>query len=174
MALEVVGIERLLDPGQVELLEGAAGPRGFLAIPLLVGIDHEREIVAQVKAGATTYEIELGITEPMFASAAPEVDDGTGMGVSTRSPVALTTDQQLLVLALAEHALRRTGSGPSSLPTSSEAARRLGWPDRRFNKKLDQVCQKLAKAGVQNAKIHGMWENAPTQATDLTAVYWDE
>ena len=32
----------------------------------------------------------------------------------------------------------------------------------------------LAKAGVQNAKIHGMWENAPTQATDLTAVYWDE
>jgi len=32
----------------------------------------------------------------------------------------------------------------------------------------------LAKAGVQNAKLHGLWENAPTQATDLTAVYWDE
>ena len=32
----------------------------------------------------------------------------------------------------------------------------------------------LAKIGVENAKLHGLWENAPTQATDLTAVYWDE
>ncbi|MEX0628530.1 MAG: ABC transporter substrate-binding protein [Cucumibacter sp.] len=32
----------------------------------------------------------------------------------------------------------------------------------------------LAKTGVANAKIHGMWENSPTQANDLTAVYWDE
>jgi peptide/nickel transport system substrate-binding protein len=32
----------------------------------------------------------------------------------------------------------------------------------------------LAKVGVERAKLHGLWENAPTQATDLTAVYWDE
>ncbi|MDP1729914.1 MAG: ABC transporter substrate-binding protein [Devosia sp.] len=32
----------------------------------------------------------------------------------------------------------------------------------------------LAKAGVQNAKLKGMWVNAPTQATDLTGVYWEE
>src|SRR5690606_35006614 len=32
----------------------------------------------------------------------------------------------------------------------------------------------LATAGVQNAKLEGMWVNAPTQATDLTAVYWEE
>ncbi|MCF6272947.1 MAG: ABC transporter substrate-binding protein [Rhodobacteraceae bacterium] len=31
----------------------------------------------------------------------------------------------------------------------------------------------LAKTGVANADIRGLWENAPTQATDLTAVYWD-
>jgi peptide/nickel transport system substrate-binding protein len=31
----------------------------------------------------------------------------------------------------------------------------------------------LAKTGVANAKIHGLWENSPTQANDLTAVYWD-
>lgn len=30
----------------------------------------------------------------------------------------------------------------------------------------------LAKTGVANAKIEGLWENAPTQATDLTAVHW--
>ncbi len=32
----------------------------------------------------------------------------------------------------------------------------------------------LAKVGVENAKLTGLWENAPTQATDLTAVSWTE
>jgi peptide/nickel transport system substrate-binding protein len=30
----------------------------------------------------------------------------------------------------------------------------------------------LAKTGVANAKIEGLWENSPTQANDLTAVRW--
>ncbi len=30
----------------------------------------------------------------------------------------------------------------------------------------------LAKVGVANAKIEGLWENAPTQANDLTEVRW--
>ena len=30
----------------------------------------------------------------------------------------------------------------------------------------------LAKTGVANAKIEGLWENAPTQANDLTGVRW--
>ena len=32
----------------------------------------------------------------------------------------------------------------------------------------------LAKTGVANAKILGLWENAPTQANDLTGVSWSE
>ena len=32
----------------------------------------------------------------------------------------------------------------------------------------------LAKTGVANAKINGLWENAPTQANDLTGVSWSE
>jgi peptide/nickel transport system substrate-binding protein len=32
----------------------------------------------------------------------------------------------------------------------------------------------LAKTGVANAKIEGLWENSPTQANDLTAVRWTE
>jgi len=31
----------------------------------------------------------------------------------------------------------------------------------------------LPKIGVENAKLKGMWENAPTQATDLTGVSWE-
>ncbi len=32
----------------------------------------------------------------------------------------------------------------------------------------------LAALTVANAKVVGLWENAPTQATDLTAVYWED
>ncbi len=32
----------------------------------------------------------------------------------------------------------------------------------------------LAKTGVANAKLKGLWPNSPTQANDLTAVYWAE
>lgn len=32
----------------------------------------------------------------------------------------------------------------------------------------------MARTGVANAKIVGLWKNAPTQANDLTGVYWSE
>ena len=32
----------------------------------------------------------------------------------------------------------------------------------------------LAKTGVANSALKGLWENAPTQANDLTGVYWEE
>ena len=32
----------------------------------------------------------------------------------------------------------------------------------------------LAKTGVANANIDGLWQNAPTQANDLTQVYWKD
>lgn len=32
----------------------------------------------------------------------------------------------------------------------------------------------LAKTGVANVNIEGLWENSPTQANDLTQVYWTE
>ncbi len=32
----------------------------------------------------------------------------------------------------------------------------------------------LAKSGVWNAKLEGLWENSPVQAHDLTEVRWSE
>ena len=31
----------------------------------------------------------------------------------------------------------------------------------------------LAKHGVWNANVKGLWENSPVQANDLTEVYWE-
>jgi hypothetical protein len=36
----------------------------------------------------------------------------------------------------------------SELPTSAKAAERLGWTVTRFNRKLDNVCDKLDRIGV--------------------------
>jgi peptide/nickel transport system substrate-binding protein len=32
----------------------------------------------------------------------------------------------------------------------------------------------LPKTGVADARIRGLWANSPTQANDMTAVYWAE
>jgi peptide/nickel transport system substrate-binding protein len=42
--------------------------------------------------------------------------------------------------------------------------------DRQVNAFLFQ----LAKTGVADARIKGLWANSPTQANDMTAVHWEE
>jgi hypothetical protein len=38
------------------------------------------------------------------------------------------------------------------MPSSAEAAARLGWTMTRFNRKLDNVCDKLDRAGVKGLR----------------------
>src|SRR5690606_34522571 len=56
--------------------------------------------------------------------------------------------QRLLVVALAEHVLTQSVPGRGPLPTSADAAKRLGWSMTTFNRKLDNVCEKLDKLGI--------------------------
>jgi len=62
--------------------------------------------------------------------------------------VVFTDSQKALIVALAEPMLRREGTGFSAIPSSAEAAKRLGWALTRFNRKLDNVCDKLDRVGV--------------------------
>ena len=50
VAFGVVGVQRFFDPDQVELLQLAAHAQGGGAVPLLVGVHHERDVVAEVLA----------------------------------------------------------------------------------------------------------------------------
>ncbi|MFT4229306.1 MAG: hypothetical protein QM602_03350 [Microbacterium sp.] len=96
-------------------------------------------------AGPTTYEVTVHATAPAFREVARlDVPDGQ----STIGDVPLTPSQRLMIVALAEPLLRREGAGMSELPTSAQAAERLGWTLTRFNRKLDNVCQKLDRIGV--------------------------
>lgn len=96
-------------------------------------------------AGPTTYEFVVHAAQPTFRNTRP---DPIGDGLSTIGAVPLTISQRLLILALAEPVLRREGTGMSELPSSAKAAERLGWTITRFNRKLDNVCDKLDRQGV--------------------------
>lgn len=106
--------------------------------------------VVRFTAGPTSYELDVFLEEPPFAEPAAVLGDH---GDTTIGMVPFTVDQRKLVLALAEPLLRQDGRGSAAVPSSGEAARRLGWTTTRFNRKLDNVCQKLTKVGVRG--LHG-------------------
>lgn len=96
-------------------------------------------------AGATTYDFSIRSEEDFFNTSQLVSDTG---GSTTILPVTLTTSQRLLVVALAEGVLTQQIPGRGTIPTSAEAAERLGWSMTTFNRKLDNVCDKLDKLGV--------------------------
>lgn len=96
-------------------------------------------------AGPTTYELSVHTAQPAFRDTQRAAPDG---GLSTIGAVPMTPSQKLLIVALAEPVLRRDGTGMSELPSSAAAAQRLGWSITRFNRKLDNVCDKLDRQGV--------------------------
>lgn len=99
-------------------------------------------------AGPTTYEVGIVGESPTFDSASPERKE---VGETTIGPVTMTESQKLLILSLAESVLRGRGSS-ASIPTSSQAAERLGWAITKFNRKLDNVCEKLSRHGVRGLR----------------------
>lgn len=100
-------------------------------------------------AGPTTYELTLVGSEPTFQTSDPT---GTSGGDTTIGPVLLTDSQKAVIVALAEPLLRRDGTGTSAIPSSKDAAARLGWEMTRFNRKLDNVCDKLDRRGIRGLR----------------------
>lgn len=96
-------------------------------------------------AGSTTYDFSIHAEADFYNTSVTATRDETG---TTIMPVTLTTGQRKLVLALAESVLRQSVPGRGVIPSSSDAAARLGWSMTTFNRKLDNVCEKLDKLGV--------------------------
>jgi hypothetical protein len=105
-------------------------------------------------AGPTTYDFDIIVDSPAFTSTGTEaLEQDDEAGETTVGRVSFTPDQKLLIVALAEPLLRRSYAGTGQIPSSADAARRLGWKVTKFNRKLDNVCQKLADAGTRG--LHG-------------------
>ena len=108
------------------------------------------ETLVRFTAGPTSYEFAITLPDPAFV--ASQIDENDS-GDTTVGRTVMTPDQLRLILALAEPALLGRARGGTSMPSSGEAARRLGWTTTKFNRKLDNVCQKLAAQGVRG--LHG-------------------
>ena len=100
-------------------------------------------------AGSTSYELRLATAAAPYASAGLVREPS---GDTTILPAGMTPSQKAALLALAEPVLRRVGTGASRVPTAVEAAARLGWAQTRFNRKLDNICEKLERAGVRGLR----------------------
>jgi hypothetical protein len=108
------------------------------------------DTVVRFTAGPTTYEFSIRMPDPAFATTAT---DPSQQGDTTVGRVAMTPDQLRLIVAIAEPALRGDGRAATTLPSNQEVAKRLGWRLTRVNRKLDNVCQKLAAQGIRG--LHG-------------------
>jgi hypothetical protein len=129
--------------------DGAGRLEAFLAPGAVLPLVFDESFV-RFTAGPTTYEFTIRLPDPSFvASQIGENEHGD----TTVGRVTMTPDQLRLILSLAEPALRGDGRAVTTLPSNQEAAARLGWKLTRFNRKLDNVCQKLAAQGVRG--LHG-------------------
>ncbi|MFC7456574.1 hypothetical protein ACFQS2_05175 [Brachybacterium sp. GCM10030267] len=131
------------------ITDGSGSMQAWLApgarIPLV--FDETRVVFT---AGPTTYDLSIHAESPEFERTAGPDDPA---GETTVGSVQLTPSQKLLVLALSEPMLTREGSsGMSSVPTSAQASKRLGWQLTKFNRKLDNVCDKLDRLGVRGLR----------------------
>lgn len=104
-------------------------------------------------AGACNYSFEVHLP---WISETPPVSSGEADLTATfeLAQIPLTDEQRLLVLALAEHRLLGS-NGHDRLPSNRAVARRLGWSDAKFNRKLDHLCGRLDRAGVQGMRAKG-------------------
>ena len=112
------------------------------------------QTVVRFTAGTTTYEmvLELDGSDVSFTPSVVGASDQRDGDLTVRPPT-LTLNQRLVVVALAEPALRGHGRGTGALPSSASAAARIGVSITTFNRRLDKVCDKLDAAGVRG--LHG-------------------
>ncbi|QDZ14131.1 hypothetical protein [Humibacter ginsenosidimutans] len=124
--------------------DGTGGVQAWLAPGARLPIVFETMHV-MFSAGPTTYDFTIHNADDLYSTSRILQESG---GSTTILPVTLTTSQRQLIVALAESVLRQQVPGRGSVPTSADAAARLGWSLTTFNRKLDNVCDKLDKLGV--------------------------
>lgn len=112
-------------------------------IPLVFGTT-----TVVVSAGPTTYEFSIHTDTE---TTAVHTDAGDNGETTIGAPV-LTRSQLALIVALAEPLLIRDGVTTSAIPSSAQAAARLGWAMTKFNRKLDNVCDKFSAIGVRGLR----------------------
>lgn len=129
---------------RIELIDADSGSVLVAAPGQQVPVLGESFLV-RFSAGPTNYEITGTRTGPPL-----RIDsEGEVFGTETIDfgSIPLSPEQHLLMVALYESRLRL-----GTIEGNTAMAQRLGWPVTKFNRKLDVICDKLARAGVPGVK----------------------
>lgn len=135
------------------VVRDAHGPSTATVAPRSSTALSHGEFVLTFSAGPTNYEL-LGTLESQewaIDLLGPDGLDGTRTLDWGR--VELNPDQRLLLVAMCEPRLRDPAASDAPVPANRAGAARLGWSTSKFNRKLDHLCEKLARAGVSG--VHG-------------------
>jgi hypothetical protein len=108
--------------------------------------------ILRFRAGITDYELivrvpDRGADEHDEDEDPLDADDEDEGDTIALGDIMLTPEQRLLLLALGEGTLRDPHDS-DELPTNRAVARRLGWSITKFNRKLDNLCDRFTKLGV--------------------------
>ena len=107
--------------------------------------------IVRFRAGITDYELTLSVPdredEEEDDETARTLWDDEFADTIALGDILLTDEQRLLLLALAEPTLRDPHV-KQDLPANRAVARRLGWSITKFNRKLDNLCNRFTKLGV--------------------------
>jgi hypothetical protein len=110
---------------------------------------HPHQLV-RFEVGRTRYELEVIQSSPVASSFETERDDRGAVTIDI-SELPLNDEQRRLLVALCEHRLLDP-FGPLHLPSNQVVADRLGWSITKLNRKLDWLCDRLARQGVSGMK----------------------
>jgi len=99
-------------------------------------------VLVHFVAGSTRYELLVN-GPPIVRHEPAEPSDTVGLHL-----IPWTHEQRLLMTVLAESLLRNPHQ-PLQLPTNDDAQTRLGWSKTKFNRKLDNLCERLTNLGVR-------------------------
>lgn len=97
------------------------------------------------RAANTEYEVVIRI--PADSGDDPPLP-AAPIGVTTLGPDALTIEQLIMLTAFCEPFLRAPGIGLDNIPSMQSVEQLLGWSAAKLRRKLDHLCEKLARAGV--------------------------
>ncbi len=139
-------------PSMARLAPGVSMPLTFDAATLRFdagGTSYEMNIDT-LGSGGPDAVADLERDDDLDPDDEDQDDDGAlSETTTTTTSLPLTDDQFAVLLALATPTLR----GEGALPTNRQLASDLGWTVTKYNRKLDGLCSKFAKAGVSG--LHG-------------------
>lgn len=110
------------------------------------------ESVVAFAAGPTEYEVVVtNERAERLADLGPVAGDGP-LATLEFGRIDLNPDQVELLRVLCEHRLARPSDQWADIPSNRSCAARLGWTLAKFNRKLDHVCDRLARSGVRGLR----------------------